>query len=273
MKSMLTLVPAATTTPAEWAEIERRLANAVKKFAEGYLTKRGWYFSLDGFPRNSEGAVPYITYPAFRQLQRVIKPHFRVFEYGCGGSSVWWAGRTRQVTSVEHDRAWAGKVAESCPANLNIIVREMNEACSEARQAAVEGFFANPPSLPLLAQYERNIQHGLLCREFVAYATEITAFEPASLDVIVVDGMARALTAWLAVQYIKPQGIIVFDNSDRCHYNSAYRLLREAGFHRIDYYGPGPVNAIEWCTSLFVKDLAVFQDSIDSPPGDSDLDS
>ena len=45
----------------------------------------------------------------------------------------------------------------------------------------------------------------------------------------------------------------------------------EAGFRRIDYYGPGPVNRQEWCTSLFVKSLDVFADSIDSPQGDCDL--
>ena len=38
-------------------------------------------------------------------------------------------------------------------------------------------------------------------------------------------------------------------------------------------YGPGPVNRQEWCTSLFVRDLNVFQDSIDSPQGDPTADT
>jgi len=75
---------------------------ALDQFAGSYLTKRGWFQSLDGVPRNNEGPVPWITYPAFRQLQRMIKPGLKVFEYGCGASSLWWADHAAEVTSVEH---------------------------------------------------------------------------------------------------------------------------------------------------------------------------
>ena len=248
-----------------------RINALVYQFAQTYLEKRGWFESLDGIPRNKEGLVPWITYPAFRQLQRTVKPDAKVFEFGCGGSSLWWASHAAEVTSVEHDAAWAARVAEAAPPNLKIITRVMDESCSTERQAMVTQFFADPPQLPLSPDAGHNIMHGLLCREFVAYATEICAFEKQGFDVVVVDGMARALTAWLAAQYVKPHGVIVFDNTDRWQYNGAYKLLSEAGFRRVDYYGPGPVNRQEWCTSLFVKDLEIFKDSIESPQGDCDL--
>jgi hypothetical protein len=248
-----------------------RVNTLLYQFGQTYLEKRGWFESLDGIPRNKEGLVPYITYPAYRQLERLIRPGSRVFEYGCGASSLWWASRAAEVISVEHDAAWAARVTESAPANLTILTRVMDEPCSEERQAAAAGFFADPPELPVSPNHEHNIMHGLLNVEFTAYATEITAYEPASFDLIMVDGMARALTAWLAARYVKPDGIIVFDNTDRWQYNGAYRMLAAAGFRRIDYYGPGPINRQEWCTSLFVRDLDVFQASIDSPQGDCDL--
>lgn len=244
---------------------------ALYQFGQTYLEKRGWFESLDGIPRNKEGVVPWITYPAFRQLQRIIKPSARVFEFGCGSSSLWWAANAAEVISVEHNASWAAKVAQSAPPNLKIITQGMGGECSEARKMAVADFFAAAPELPLSPFREHNIEHGLICDEFVAYATEITEYEKASFDVVVVDGMARALTAWLATQYLKPDGVIVFDNSDRWHYNGGYRLLNEAGFRRIDYYGPGPVNRQEWCTSLFAKDLDLFAANIDSPQGDCDL--
>lgn len=244
---------------------------ALYQFAQMYLEKRGWFESLDGIPRNKNGIVPWITYPAFRQIQRIIKPSFKVFEYGCGGSSLWWAANTAEVTSVEHDAAWAERVAKTAPANLKIITRVMDEPCSDDRKAATTKFFAEPPELPVSPNRDHNIMHGLLSEEFIAYATEITAFPRASFDVVVVDGMARTLSAWLAAQYVKPSGFIVFDNSDRWQYNGAFKMLSAAGFRRIDYYGPGPVNRIEWCTSLFVKTADVFRDSVDSPQGDCDL--
>lgn len=248
-----------------------RINTLLYQFGQQYLEKRGWFESLDGVPRNKDGVVPWITYPAFRQLQRVIKPGGRVFEFGCGGSSLWWASNAAEVISVEHDADWAARVSAEAPANLKIVSRVLNEACSPERQALVADFFANPPELPLSGHPDHDLMHGLMCPEFVAYATEITEYEPESFDVVVVDGMARALTAWLAIRYVKPDGIILFDNSDRWQYNGAFRLLNAAGFRRIDYYGPGPVNRLEWCTSLFVRDLDVFAASIDSPHGDSDL--
>ncbi|MBR7619566.1 class I SAM-dependent methyltransferase [Phenylobacterium sp. 20VBR1] len=251
---------------------EQAAVNAdIYRFAQGYLQKRGWFASLGGIPRNNEGVVPWITYPAYIQLKRIIRPDFKVFEYGCGGSSLWWANNVAAVTSVEHDKAWGENVSNAAQPNLTVIVREMGEAADAERIDAVAPFFAAPPELPLSHSDEHNIMHGLISETFIAYATEIMAFPKEYFDVIVVDGMARALSAWMAIQYLKPGGIIVFDNSDRWQYNGAYRMLSAAGFRRIDYYGPGPVNKIEWCTSLFVRDLNVFDASIDSPHGDCDL--
>ena len=144
-----------------------RINALVYQFAQTYLEKRGWFESLDGIPRNKEGLVPWITYPAFRQLQRTVKPDAKVFEFGCGGSSLWWASHAAEVTSVEHDADWAARVAAAAPANLKIITRVMDESCSAERQAMVTQFFANPPQLPVSPDAGHNIMHGLLCREFV----------------------------------------------------------------------------------------------------------
>ena len=78
-----------------------RINMLIYQFAQTYLEKRGWFESLDGIPRNKDGLVPWITYPAFRQLQRIVKPDSKVFEYGCGGSSIWWASHAAEVTSVD----------------------------------------------------------------------------------------------------------------------------------------------------------------------------
>src|SRR5580704_8267998 len=122
-----------------------RVNALVYQFANTYLEKRGWFESLDGIPRNKDGLVPWITYPAFRQLQRIVQPGAKVFEYGCGGSSHWWASCAAEVTSVEHDAVWAARVAETAPANLKIITRVMDESCAKKRQALVADFFASPP--------------------------------------------------------------------------------------------------------------------------------
>ena len=99
-------------------ETHALLNQNVYHFAQGYLQKLGWFQSLDGTPRNNAGYVPYITYPALRQLRNIIRPDFRVFEYGSGGSSLWWAGLVAEVISVKHDPGWAMRVAEAAPGHL-----------------------------------------------------------------------------------------------------------------------------------------------------------
>lgn len=248
-----------------------KLNEAIYQFAKGYLGKRGWFNSLDGVPRDQNGYVPFITYPAFRQLARIVKPEWRVFEYGCGGSSLWWANNVASITCVEHDAKWAARMSADAPPNLRIVTRVANEECSLDRHDAVAKFMAHPPEMPLSPFPEHNVLHGLTAKEFVAYATEITEHPEQSFDAIVIDGMSRTLCAWLAPRYLKPDGVIIFDNSDRWQYNAGYRMLSRMGFRRIDFYGPGPVNRLEWCTSMFVRNLEVFATNIDSPRGDSDI--
>lgn len=243
----------------------------VYHFARGYLDRMGWFASLDGTPRDHAGYVPYITYPAMRQLARIMRPEFRVFEYGSGGSSLWWAAQVREVISVEHDAGWAERVAAAGPAHLKVIARERGAPSTPKRRAMLKRFIAASPDLPLSHDDGHNVMHGLITDEFVAYATEIEAHGPEDFDVIVIDGMARCFAAWLAPRRLKAEGFLVFDNSDRWHYNAAYRFLREAGFFRLDFYGPGLVNRIEWCTSIFTRNLAAFQGNIERAKGEGDL--
>lgn len=51
----------------------------------------------------------------------------------------------------------------------------------------------------------------------------------------------------------EPGAFILFDNSECQEYTPAFDLLRQAGFHRTDFWGTGPVNPYEWCTSVFFR--------------------
>jgi hypothetical protein len=55
-------------------------------------------------------AQPWMSSSEIEMIERYLKPHFRVLEWGSGGSTVRFAQRCAEFHSVEHDAAWAEMV-------------------------------------------------------------------------------------------------------------------------------------------------------------------
>lgn len=228
---------------------KRRIRQRAMIYGARYLGANGWQESIrqDSPVDESGDPIPWITYPALSVLNHIVRPHHRIFEYGCGHSSLWWAARAGTVISVDHDAAWVERIAPPrAPKNLTITLKRAGE--STPPSALIDAFFAGSPNLPL-RDAELDVYHGLACREFTAYAAEIEKHEP--FDIVVVDSMARSLCAWMAGHFVKAGGLIVFDNTDRWQYNAGYQALADLGFGRIDFVGPSPMNVYENWTSIF----------------------
>jgi len=81
----------------------------------------------------------------------------------------------------------------------------------------------------------------------------IIARRPEAFDVVVIDGGDRVRAAESAVAALNRSGVILWDNTDRPEYQRGLELLREQGFARIPFVGPGPVVNITWETSIFYR--------------------
>src|SRR5690606_17385416 len=57
-----------------------------------------------------ERELPWITVGAMREIRKYLKPEMRVFEYGSGGSTLFFARQVKEVVSVEHHAEWYEKV-------------------------------------------------------------------------------------------------------------------------------------------------------------------
>lgn len=222
------------------------LEDMVGLFRSHYLDETGWLKSAE--VKEAVGPkgepFPWMTYPAIAFLNKIASQHHRVFEFGSGGSTAWWRGRVQHVVSVEHDPAWAAETgALSCPAsdatpdeNLERYLAQVEPFCDTA-----------------------SANGGLQDRSYAHYLAALADKPRETFDFIVVDGMARNTAAAIAANVIKESGIIIFDNSDREDYAHGYHLLSQAGFARIDFWGPGPINPYGWCTSMFLKDLSCLR--------------
>ncbi len=229
----------------------------LNRLTEDYLTNSGWIESVrKGQAVDSHGPVPWFTYSATKYLSEIVKSDSRVFEFGAGNSTLWWATRARDVVSVEHDPTWADQLINLKLPNVALKVRTMGEPISFAHSEIFIKEFSPLNLAPKIsADPTRNYRAGLLDSEFHSYASVLLDYPKGYFNIIVVDGMARVLTAWLASRQLAENGIIIFDNSDRDEYKEAYEYLEQQGFARIDFSSMGPLNTYEWCTSIFVKSL------------------
>jgi len=120
--------------------------------------------------------MPWITFPAIQYLDRYLTREMKVFEYGCGGSTLFFAMRAQEVISIEHDAGWFKKLSESLT-DLNIKnVKIKNSKPEQVNDE--ENIYTS----------ENENYTGL---SFKNYVQEILQYPDGYFDVILIDGRAR----------------------------------------------------------------------------------
>ena len=96
---------------------------------------------------------------------------------------------------------------------------------------------------------------NLICRGVNDNYVETLHESEERYDIIIIDGMLRYPCTVAAIECIKDDGLIVFDNSDRAaeftKYAKAMELLRENNLLQVDMHGFTPLNPYTATTSLF----------------------
>ncbi len=64
--------------------------------------------------------LPWLNYSLIRLLDERLNKSLRVFEYGSGFSTLYFAARTASVTSVEHVPAWVQELQPYLPNNVTL---------------------------------------------------------------------------------------------------------------------------------------------------------
>lgn len=193
------------------------LYGAYKLKTDSYLRELGWYRSFD--EQNSVDAggdpVPWITYPAVELLARRVRPGSTVFEYGAGMSTLWWADRVRRVVAIEHDLAWCERLRERLPANVELLHHPLEYG-------------------------------GEYCRSVLAY--------PGAFSLVVIDGRDRVNCARHAVKGLAPDGVLVWDDTDRPQYREGIEFLHAQGFRSVELVGMTPAATHAHETTIFYRD-------------------
>jgi hypothetical protein len=161
--------------------------------------------------------TPWMACSAIEHLLGILKPEMKVFEYGSGGSTIFFASRVACVISIEHDRLWHSAVLDK--------LQDLENKSWDLRL------------VPVGKKRDK--------KELKAYAHAIDGIQDESLDVLVVDGLTRVLCMKLGFQKIKEGGYLVLDNSNRPQYKEAKDLIKEWDRRTFFGYGPQRCNLIE----------------------------
>ena len=215
-----------------------------------YLTKSGWLESAEVKLSVRKGKpIPWLTYSAIRFLEKEIVPDLFLFEYGGGQSTLFWAERVKEVVTVDHDPAFQKHICNNSYSNIDFFIIKENAPLSTEQKKWV----CKQPQIVDPDRTAQTYRSGQLNNTFQSYAFKLLDFPEDTFDIVIIDGMARVLSTWAAIRHFRKGGFIVFDNTDRDFYRLAYALLNHAGYRRLDFWGMGPVNPYEWCTSVFYQ--------------------
>jgi hypothetical protein len=80
---------------------------------------------LDWASCDADGApIPWMTYPAIEYLKQLDLSAARIFEYGSGNSSLFWAARCLALVTVEDNPGWHEKISPRLPGNARSLFRD-----------------------------------------------------------------------------------------------------------------------------------------------------
>jgi len=192
--------------------------------------------------------VPWLVFSAIAFLEKWVQKNMQVFEYGSGGSTLYFASKAAQVASIEHDANWFGhaqKVIQQAGYN-NINYQLIEPAPSPAK----EGCDCTDPVnyVSCFREYKGY--------EFSTYATSIEKYPNEMFDLVVVDGRVRHSCIAHALKKIKPNGALLLDNADRAYYLKPFPELFESDkwqlINFVGHFPYGPASVLN-TTKLFIK--------------------
>jgi predicted O-methyltransferase YrrM len=173
---------------------------------------------------NIERNEAWFTEASIIEFERFLNTNtnLKIFEFGMGASTIWLSKfpSISLLVSVEHDKNWFHEVGEQ------------------------------------IKNTERTGGCGLNLSER-PYDYCIKSYDDDFFDCVIVDGRDRVKCLESAKSKIKPNGLLILDNSERTEYVSGIELY--SGWERQDFKQPLPdkygFTYPDWTTTFFKKPL------------------
>ncbi len=194
--------------------------------------------------------LPWIAFGAtdfledFLNRERQHGRSIRVFEYGSGGSTLFWLAFGAAVVSIEHDPQWYARLRQrldaASPVNYRLVLPEPDATDSHGADIADPGSY-------------RSDDADFRGYTFRSYVSQIDSFPDGHFDVILIDGRARPSCIRHSVGKVRAGGLLVLDNADRSYYTARTQPYLD-NFTRREFRGPVPGITFMGQTNIYVRD-------------------
>jgi hypothetical protein len=182
----------------------------------GYLKDIGWFetFHIKEPVNRTLDPIPWVTYPFVDFISARLNSSLKVFEFGSGNSTLFYAARTAKVVSLEHNKEWYEKILQKMPSNVNLIFQEVNKEIYPRAATNLDEKF----------------------------------------NLIIVDAEMRVGCILNCLDALTDNGVIILDDSERAEYKDGIEFLIKNGFKNLEFWGIAPLVLFKKCTSVFYKE-------------------
>lgn len=192
-----------------------------------------WKKSLRKESSSLKDEQPWITFEVIDLLKAKLTPTSKIFEFGGGGSTLFWLNYADEVVTVEHNEAWFTRLSDT--------IKHQHKSAWKGIFIAPQknSYVVNPDIANPFHYSSSDVDNQDV--HFYNYASAIDQYSDNYFDIILIDGRARPSCMIHAIPKLKQHGYLVLDNSEREYYLSFFKDQIAENFTLItDRYGPCP---------------------------------
>lgn len=177
-----------------------------------------WFSSFRPSRSLIDEARPWIPFEAANWLHHYLNRNMKVFEWGSGGSTIFFAERVEEVVTIEHDKNWYAPVSKA------LAQRGITNCSYQLHEPK--------PIAGSLTTIDESQSSGFIYDDYYVgttvhqYVRAIDAHTDHTFDLILVDGRSRTECIKHAIPKIKFDGYLMLDNSNNADVAEIVRKLQ-----------------------------------------------
>ena len=177
-----------------------------------------WLFTnFAGAPYKN--GTPFFAFEAVEWLEKFLTKDMKVFEWGSGGSTMYFAKKVKDLTTVEVNPEWYKKVSA-------VIKKNYDSNCRYISKVPERSDFPKYHS-------SKSEHRGF---DFENYCQTIDEYPDEHFDLVVVDGAVRRFCIRHAFKKIKRGGFLFLDDAEEKRHIDGVEEL--TGLKRHDFISP-----------------------------------